>query len=343
MKLGHVSINFVQIMADTLEAEGTDPSSLLDKFNFTQEKLSSPQTRVSLSKVMYFGREALLLCEKPWFGLLMGEHNHFGNQGLAGWAAMTAPNLSEALASHIRLETLNSRNIRGHSNYYLSENNNPVCHFYSLEPYNQYNYFCVDSALSSWYQLAQQITGQRELLQSVEIEYKDLGFRERFEEYFQCPVRFGADRNLLTLLPHTAELKSLTASPSCHQLALQLAEKELRSQSSSSRFSDQVTEIITQLLSGQPPEIEQVAEKLGMAKWTLRRRLKEENTGFKELLDNTRRDLAMNYVSDSIYSFSEIAYILGFSSPAAFHRAFKRWTQTLPGEYRKSRADTKRF
>jgi AraC-like DNA-binding protein len=66
---------------------------------------------------------------------------------------------------------------------------------------------------------------------------------------------------------------------------------------------------------------------------TLQRKLKNENVSFQLLVDKTQKDLAINYVSDKHYSISEIAYILGYSEPTAFSRAFKRWTGKNPSDY----------
>lgn len=80
-----------------------------------------------------------------------------------------------------------------------------------------------------------------------------------------------------------------------------------------------------------------VAGALHVSERTLARKLEHEGASFKELLDDLRRRLALRYVGDSDLPFSEIAFLLGFSQTAAFHRAFKRWTDQTPLEYRTAR------
>jgi AraC-like DNA-binding protein len=63
--------------------------------------------------------------------------------------------------------------------------------------------------------------------------------------------------------------------------------------------------------------------------------LKEEATTFRDELDVIRHEKAVTYLRDTTLSVSELAYLLGFSSVATFHRAFKRWTGTTPGDYRR--------
>jgi AraC-like DNA-binding protein len=67
---------------------------------------------------------------------------------------------------------------------------------------------------------------------------------------------------------------------------------------------------------------------------SLQRKLLEEGTSYARLLEETRRDMAKNYIENSILSINEIAYLLGFSEPANFTRAFRRWYDVTPSSYR---------
>jgi AraC-like DNA-binding protein len=80
-----------------------------------------------------------------------------------------------------------------------------------------------------------------------------------------------------------------------------------------------------------------VARELGMSRRTLHRRLREEGTTFDAVVATTRHALALEYVTGQAVPFAEVAYLLGFSGPSAFHRAFKRWTGLTPRDYRRMR------
>jgi len=67
---------------------------------------------------------------------------------------------------------------------------------------------------------------------------------------------------------------------------------------------------------------------------SLQRRLNDEGTSYKDLLDETRRELASHYMAESHRSINEITYLLGFSEPSNFSRAFRRWTGCSPSAYR---------
>lgn len=87
------------------------------------------------------------------------------------------------------------------------------------------------------------------------------------------------------------------------------------------------------------PNIEQVAETLGIGARTLQRRLSDKGYSFSKLLDMTRRQLAMNYLQNSSMTTTEIAFLLAYSESSAFDRAFKRWTSMKPLEYRQHHSE----
>lgn len=88
------------------------------------------------------------------------------------------------------------------------------------------------------------------------------------------------------------------------------------------------------LLGTGPVRIGDVARALGYSRQTLYRRLKAEGTTFEEILEALRRRVALRLVRDDGLSVKEAAWRLGFSDPAAFSRAFKRWTGSNPSEMR---------
>ena len=97
-----------------------------------------------------------------------------------------------------------------------------------------------------------------------------------------------------------------------------------------------VDKIVERLPDG-PPSQQQIAEALHVSNRTLQRRLKDEGTSFMDLLQDTRLQLAQKYLQQRSRSVVETAYMLGFSEPSTFSRAFKRWTGVAPADYRDSR------
>ena len=101
-------------------------------------------------------------------------------------------------------------------------------------------------------------------------------------------------------------------------------------------FRKEVEQAIEPLLGAGEVSIDKVARTLGMSRQTLYRRLKAEGVTFEEILDAKRRSLAIRYLGLNRLSVKAVAYKLGFSEPAAFSRAFKRWTGVSPRNFRTS-------
>lgn len=96
-----------------------------------------------------------------------------------------------------------------------------------------------------------------------------------------------------------------------------------------SALQQEIERHVEPLLASGPVRVDDVARALGYGRQTLYRRLKAEGVTFEQILDRLRRRLATRFLRDGL-SVKETAYRLGFSDPAAFSRAFKRWTGRSP-------------
>jgi AraC-like DNA-binding protein len=108
---------------------------------------------------------------------------------------------------------------------------------------------------------------------------------------------------------------------------------ERRAPPRTSPFRAEVERRLEPLLASGEIGIERLARDLGYSRQTLYRRLKAEGATYEQLLDGLRRRLALRFMREGL-SVKDAAYRLGFSDPAAFSRAFKRWTGTSPSDMR---------
>lgn len=331
MKLGDLSVGYLYSLQAALRSLGHDPAPLLQRFRVSREMLCTPQARISIPRFMRLGNAAIALSGRADIGLLMGEHSQPSHLGLAGMTAECAADLQQAFTTLVRYERLSSQNYRGHSSF-----NAPALRFYSISPYNAFNLFVVDSALASRAQLGRQFTAGAARLEEVHIEFPAPAYAERYEQVFDCPVLFGQQHNQLIWQSGSLELPLVQAAPATCRHLQTLCEAHLQELGRHRRLRERVEEIVSPQLHRQLPSLSAVARDLGMASWTLRRKLQQqEQTRFQDIIDDTRRDLALTYVRDTELALGEIAFLLGFSSPAAFQRAFKRWTAQPPGQFRR--------
>jgi AraC-like DNA-binding protein len=102
--------------------------------------------------------------------------------------------------------------------------------------------------------------------------------------------------------------------------------------------SERVQRVLIEALNANSSDVSltAVAAELRLSERSLQRRLAGEGTSFDALLERLRLDLALRYLGDQSIAIAEVAYLLGYSEPSAFHRAFKRWTGRTPSAVRRA-------
>ena len=128
------------------------------------------------------------------------------------------------------------------------------------------------------------------------------------------------------------------SDPQLCELLEHHAQQQLRRLPGAEDFSAEVRRVLGATLRRGDARISAVAKELAMSGRSLQRRLNAEGSSFREELDRVRSELAVRLLSEGEADVREVAYLLGFSEPSAFHRAFKRWTGTTPAAYRNHQA-----
>lgn len=158
---------------------------------------------------------------------------------------------------------------------------------------------------------------------------------DRFENFFHCPMTFNSGANSITLSRGLLERALPGSNKEISDHLEGLVEKYVTSRKRTGTLNQAYKIIIKYLPSSKISE-KLLAEHFNCSTRQLQRKLKDEGTSFRELLDKIRTDLAKHYIKVNQFSIAETAYLLGYSDPNNFSRAFKKWTGVTPGEYRKS-------
>jgi AraC-like DNA-binding protein len=154
-----------------------------------------------------------------------------------------------------------------------------------------------------------------------------------------CPIEFDADALELGFPTAFLDVPLARANAPMSEV-LHKAGRELL-QPSSAGGSELIERVRAQLSDGLASGAvgaSAIARKLHMSERTLRRKLDAEGMGLRELLDEERKALALAKIDDSSLSTDALATQLGFTTPQALHRAFRRWTGTTLQGYRRARS-----
>jgi AraC-like DNA-binding protein len=177
------------------------------------------------------------------------------------------------------------------------------------------------------------VTDDRFELNRVHFTHQLDGDAEEHKRIYGCEVFFGQADNRLFFSSHYLEIPSLHAEPELLQLHEKLASEHVAKLERQDVVA-RVNRIIGEILETGQVNLEQVAVRLDIKPRTLRTRLAEANTNFNQLLAEYRCNLAKRLLANTDETIDEIVYLTGFSEPSTFYRAFKRWTQITPIEYR---------
>ncbi len=159
------------------------------------------------------------------------------------------------------------------------------------------------------------------------------------EQWFRCPVAWGGARFEIAFDAGVLDRPLPRNDPRIFAYLAQQAERLLAAVPQDSTTSAHVRrEVALALPSGEPQQT-LVSRRLAMSARTMQRRLSAEGMKFANIVDAVRRERAELLLTDARLTASEVAFLLGFSEPAAFFRAFRRWTGKTPQQWRSRSRD----
>ena len=192
--------------------------------------------------------------------------------------------------------------------------------------------FAVAMAL----RLARDGTGHAVIPRQVSFAHSAPADPSEHRRFFRGPVRFGAGSTAMILSREDAARPMLGADEALSAVVRRRLEKALadRNLLETGPLSGRVRRLMVEHLGGPPLTPSAMARMLSVSERTLSRRLADEGTSFRAILDDVRRESACTLLQDRSLSVGDVAFFLQYSEPAAFHRAFRRWTGQAPGEFR---------
>jgi AraC-like DNA-binding protein len=172
----------------------------------------------------------------------------------------------------------------------------------------------------------------------VRFTHKQPPYRKEYDRVFQVPLTFESERNALLLGSDEWMRMKTSDAPSRYLFGLlsERADALMKQLDGLGTARARVESLLLPVLHTGDVGMDRIAQRLGTSRQTLFRRLKDEGTTFGKVLDELRHKTALNYLSNPKISVNEVAYLVGFSHPTAFTRAFRRWTGGCPREMRKA-------
>lgn len=328
---GEVSALYLRGLRDYLIQRGADPLDFLKPFGLDGTVFDAARRR--LSTALY---ERLLVAAGEQMGdadvgLHVGECIRPGHYGVLGFAVMACRVAEEVYRRHARYEQLVAS--IGVSRY--QPEGVDLIRLTWDTGVQRLHRSVFDETLASWVTFARWLVNHPEHdPATVYFPYPRPDSIAEHQRIFHCSLVFDAPLAALTFPRAYLSVPLAQSDPALCRIMDQRAEAELRALGGDD-WMTRVRREIMDLLSGGEVSLGRVAERLAISERALQRRLQEQGFNYQQVLDATRRALALDYVRDQRLSLSEVAFLLGFADQSAFNRAFRQWTGETPGGYRR--------
>ncbi|MEP2717087.1 AraC family transcriptional regulator ligand-binding domain-containing protein [Pseudophaeobacter sp.] len=310
-----------------------DKGWLFDLIGLTPENIQDPSATVS--ELDYYSlMEAIAETELPnvEFHMKTCRSMRCDEFGLFGLAQKSAPTLRQGFQRIWRYIRLHNRV----SAFSAQQEGDQFCWSRTTPHADRLGaYLSFEAAMGTTLTLCRETTCQDLKPSHVQFAHERQGSIEALVAHFGCVPEFGAPSDALYFDIADVDRPCAIGDPGIWNFLFSHLDQELaKEQGEDQPFEAQVIEEIAKLLTGGVPQLSDVAQTMGLGSRTFQRRLNERGQSFQAMVDKARQKLAEQLISGSGYSFSEIAFLTGFSEQSAFSRAFKRWSGQTPKAYR---------
>jgi len=309
---------------------------LAERSRIDPPDLQDRDHRVPFSKYVLLMRAGQELCGDPALALHFGESVPVSEISLAHMVGASSPTMAEGLALINRYAplTIEVEIVGGGDRFVFERGDGEVWIIDRRENPNDFPEL-TESTFARMATTPRKPLGDKSLLKAVHVTHAEPPYRAEYERIFRVPVVFGSDRNALLTDDSWMALKPPSPSRPVLDVLKAHSEALLEKLESSKSTRGRVEDLLAPLLHDGRATMDAIASQLGLSRQSLFRKLKAEGVTFEEVLDGLRHALALRYLNGEGLSVKETAFRLGFSEPASFSRAFKRWTGTSPRALRR--------
>jgi AraC-like DNA-binding protein len=315
-----------------------DFHSALSDCGIKTSDFKDQESRLSAERVAHLIEYCNRIKERHDFAITIAENFHPGTFHVLGYAMMASNTLYDAFKRIVRYKKVVSNTCS-----ILIEEDPKVCKLvltpflYESTSRPVLSHNSIITFIATLVKFARESSSHN--FKPLEVNFNWSNTDDRFQSlnaFFDCTVNF--DQSEISLTCDTAILKEplLGGNP----LITQSHEKMLNEFLSRLDKNDVVQTVknsIYEMLPLGTPTQTDIAKQIGLSLRNLQRKLSEQDACYRDLLEETRKKLALEYITQLHLSLSEVGYLVGFANIGNFNRAFKRWTNFAPGEYRKDK------
>ena len=315
-----IDARFARFVVEDLRRRRIPVDGLLKQVGLTRSDLASPEGRLPYAPVIHLIERAATLAGDPSYGLHLAASLDARDHGLLGFLAVNSPTLMDALINLQRYYKV----VR-EGEFEIERNGAQVAVRLreadpALRGFRQNSDFVVATLVRGCRDLTRQAISPIR----VECVCGEPSEKVDYADILGCPVKFGAEWTVLIYAEEAMRLPVQGADTKLLQI-LELTCRKIIGPTP--EMQDLVREVRRLIVEGLPKgsaNIDAIADELNISNKTLERRLAERGQSFSALLDETRCKAAKHYLEETNMRIAQVAYMAGYTKPAALVRAFKR-------------------
>lgn len=313
-----------------LDSLKVDIDAFLHSLDVDPASAKSSDIRIPIETYLRIQDEAAVFVNDSCFGLHVGEFAEAGSWSILGYMMMNCRDVGEAFEKSARYSRIIGNLIEVRIE---RKRNQSKLVFFTSPQAPEMSRHCFDTSFSTTICMMRNFTGVDLQPLEVTFTYAEPESRSEYDRIFRCPILFGQKENSFTIDTSVFNTPILMANPRLLEHFEKYAQEVLTEIDQRNEYTRIATKIIIAHLDDEALSIERVAKEMSISVRTLQKRLEEEGVIFSDLLREIRHRLARKYLRED-YSVEQITYLLGFSEPSAFRKAFKKWSGVTPREYR---------
>jgi AraC-like DNA-binding protein len=271
---------------------------------------------------------ALALTGEPGLGFYFGLSLKLSSHGPLGLLAMTSPTLRDALHAAERFMQLRATEL----SIRMEQHGDQTAVVFAHAVPAGLQVFFTEAMFVMLLQVGRALTG-RALAGVCEHAYAEPAHFRRFAHLLPPHARFGQRDNRLLMPTALLDQAVVTSDEVMARRVERECQAELVALDRRLSFVSKLRRDL-RVARGGFPSLEQAAERRGISERTLKRKLAAQGTSYRALVEELRRERAVELLRDPTLGVEAIAGVLGYADKASFHRAFRRWFGTTPATFR---------
>jgi AraC-like DNA-binding protein len=322
---------YIRQMTDLVRGRGADVRPWLAEAGLDEAQLDDAVVTKAFPVFRRFLLEAIQRAQEPALGLLLGARLLGNTHGILSYAAMNGGSIRQVLGLLRHYLPLRTTLVQ----IALQPVGDKVqVRFSEAMPLDDVRRLVLETVVLSIRNILDFVTMGACQVREVAFDFPGLDADARLAaEFCKCGVRYGADWTGFSLPVAQLDAPLKMADPAAFREAVEICRRELEKMTRQVSVAARVRRLMLEQQNGFP-SLQMTARLFHMTPRTLHRRLIEEGTSFKQVLEEVRHRLALEHLKSGRLSIQEIAFLLGYSDVANFRRAFKRWEGVAPSGVR---------